>query len=107
MQPDHYVIARVAGTVGVLRVGPDATLRPVRHIAHHSPTGFEYGYAGSGPADLARCLLGDYLGDDAVHPAIYQAFKRDVIAQLDGDTIMHRVEASTIAAWLETNEGAR
>lgn len=37
----------------------DGTLRTnVQHlVAHHSPTGFEIGYAGSGPADLALNIL--------------------------------------------------
>lgn len=35
------------------------------HVPKHSPTGFSWGYAGSGPADLARSLLIAVLGDDA------------------------------------------
>lgn len=35
------------------------------HHVKHSPTGFSWGYAGSGPAELARCLLIDALGDRA------------------------------------------
>ena len=38
---------------------------PLRHYAHHSPTGFGWGYLGSGPADLARCILIATLGDRA------------------------------------------
>jgi hypothetical protein len=34
----------------------------LRHYVKHSPTGFSWGYGGSGPADLARCLLIDALG---------------------------------------------
>lgn len=37
---------------------PDGTLRAnVAHVRHHSPTGFECGYRGSGPADLALSVL--------------------------------------------------
>lgn len=36
---------------------------PLRHYVRHSPTGFCWGYGGSGPADLARCLLIDCLGE--------------------------------------------
>lgn len=35
------------------------------HHVRHSPTGFEWGYGGSGPADTARCILLDALGDRA------------------------------------------
>jgi hypothetical protein len=41
---------------------------PLRHVVKHSPTGFEWGYEGSGPADLARCLLIDVLGPAALCP---------------------------------------
>lgn len=42
--------------------------RPLPHIRRHSPAGFEWGYHGSGPAELARCLLIDALGDHARCP---------------------------------------
>lgn len=31
------------------------------HYSYHSPNGFEWGYGGSGPADLARCILIHFL----------------------------------------------
>jgi hypothetical protein len=34
--------------------------KPLRHIPLHSPTGFEFGYGGSGPADLSLAILADY-----------------------------------------------
>jgi Family of unknown function (DUF6166) len=37
----------------------------LHHHVRHSPDGFSWGYTGSGPADLARCLLIDALGDEA------------------------------------------
>ena len=39
-------------------------LYPLRHLAHHSPSGFDCGYAGSGPADLALALASDVLGEE-------------------------------------------
>lgn len=36
--------------------------KPLKHHILHSPTGFEWGYAGSGPADLAYSILWDFLG---------------------------------------------
>jgi hypothetical protein len=38
---------------------------PLRHVVKHSPDGFEWGYTGSGPAELARCILIDALGAEA------------------------------------------
>lgn len=42
------------------------TITPLRHYVRHSPTGMEWGYGGSGPADLARSILIDVLGDEAL-----------------------------------------
>jgi hypothetical protein len=41
---------------------------PLTHFLRHSPAGFEWGYGGSGPADLARALLIDALGPAALCP---------------------------------------
>lgn len=41
---------------------------PLTHHSKHSPSGFAWGYAGSGPSELARCLLIDHLGDKAPCP---------------------------------------
>lgn len=38
------------------------------HVVKHSPSGFSWGYRGSGPAELARCLLIDALGVDGRCP---------------------------------------
>jgi hypothetical protein len=64
-------------------VDQDGDLRPLPHLVRHSPTGMAWGYAGSGPADLARSLLAHFLGGHvAPHPRIYQRFKSVVIASL-------------------------
>lgn len=39
--------------------------KPLKHFMRHSPDGFEWGYGGSGPAELARCMLIDALGAKA------------------------------------------
>ena len=40
----------------------------VRHVPKSSPTGMNWGYAGSGPDDTARSLLIEVLGEDAIFP---------------------------------------
>lgn len=52
------------------------------HLVRHSPTGFEWGYAGSGPADLARSIAGDHMGVDDPSPLIYQTVKDELVAPL-------------------------
>lgn len=53
-------------------------------LANHSPTGFAWGYAGSGPAQLALALLADCCGE-AMAQKRYMAFKRALIAILPQD----------------------
>jgi len=48
-----------------------------------SPTGFNWGYAGSGPAQLALALLADALGDDSKALRCYQMFKQRFVCSLD------------------------
>jgi len=58
---------------------------PLKHLVKHSPDGFEFGYEGSGPSDLARSIVGDYLDDPNPDPRLYQAFLRAVLAHLETD----------------------
>lgn len=77
---------------------------PLTHIVRHSPDGFSWGFHGSGPAELAHCLLVDHLGGPPaeVEPAVYQAFKVEVIAGLpsDEDWEMH---TEFVDYWLRNN----
>ena len=57
-------------------------LNPRLDLWNHSPTGFEWGYGGSGPAQLALALLADHLGDDQEALNLYQRFKWTVVATL-------------------------
>jgi hypothetical protein len=57
-------------------------LNPRLDLWNHSPTGFEWGYCGSGPAQLALAVLADHLADDRQVLDIYQRFKWAVVAEL-------------------------
>lgn len=52
----------------VIVVHESGAMERLTHHVRHSPTGIEWGYGGSGPADLARSLLIDALGDKAHCP---------------------------------------
>jgi len=71
--------------------------KPLKHRVHHSPTGFEWGYGGSGPADLARSILWDYLGKEPA-PALYQSFKEQFVARW-GDK--WKMTGHAITLWME------
>jgi hypothetical protein len=57
-------------------------LNPRLDLYNHSPTGFEWGYCGSGPAQLALALLADHFGDDRQALDFYQRFKWAVVVEL-------------------------
>lgn len=57
-------------------------LRPRLDLFNHSPTGFEWGYGGSGPAQLALALLADALHNDREAVTLHQAYKFRVVASL-------------------------
>lgn len=59
-------------------------LDPRFDIRNHSPTGFAWGYHGSGPAQLSLALLADALGDDVRAENNYQEFKRAVVSGWQG-----------------------
>jgi hypothetical protein len=61
-------------------------LEPRLDLWNHSPTGFECGYEGSGPAQLALALLADTLRDDRRALRLHQEFKRAVVAALPRDS---------------------
>lgn len=46
--------------------------RPLKHLVLHSPDGFEWGYYGSGPADLALAMLADHFGEEPTKAELYQ-----------------------------------
>ena len=74
------------------------------HVVRHSPSGPEWGYGGSGPADCARSVL-LALVDEATADAHYQAFKAEVIAALpDHGAVIQR---SAVLAWLTATPAQR
>lgn len=53
---------------------------PSQRIWNHSPTGFSWGYRGSGPAQLALALLYDVTGDEELSGRLHQQFKEEFVA---------------------------
>ena len=61
---------------------PDGNELPWRlDLRDHSPTGLEWGFFGSGPAQLSLAILADCMGDEAALE-FYQRFKQKVIGHL-------------------------
>ena len=84
----RYVMTRVGRGVlvqvqeGDPHLASSEPTRPLRHLLRHSPGGFEWGYGGSGPADLARSIVGDLLEQADPSPADYQRVKEKLVATL-------------------------
>ena len=53
-------------------------------LRSHSPDGFSWGYGGSGPAQLALEILLRFISEEKAL-SMYQEFKWEVIAKLQGD----------------------
>jgi hypothetical protein len=65
--------------------GRKRLLSPRLDIRRHSPTGFEWGYGGSGPAQLALALVADCCGATSAVPHIYQKVKAVIVSRLPHD----------------------
>lgn len=68
--------------------GPDGGKLDPRHdLFNHSPTGFSWGYSGSGPSQLALAILANHLEDKERIFRLYIPFRDTVIAhfQQKGD----------------------
>lgn len=83
---DHveYVGMRVDGTPLVLKLTDHERLTPDRslELVRHSPGGFDWGYTGSGSAQLACALLLDYFDDESVAHQYYIQFRDTVVSKL-------------------------
>jgi hypothetical protein len=106
--------------------GETLPARRLRHANLHSPTGFECGYGGSGPADLAASILADFFnvaprtvaaawrGKPARKPhtasrtadagkvvGLHQDFKAEVISRIQlGRGEKKEITGEQIAVWL-------
>jgi hypothetical protein len=79
-QSKTYGGIRTGSTVSVTVNG--CALNPRLDLWNHSPSGFEWGYGGSGPAQLALAILADHLGDGELAVELHQEFKFQVVARL-------------------------
>ena len=68
-------------------------------LVNHSPTGFSWGYLGSGPSQLALALLMHFGATDKEALAFYQDFKNDVIGELPQTDF--EINNGVASGWLE------
>jgi len=114
MIPKTYIAQRKPDGRAVTVQPLNAEPYPLPHICYHSPTGFEWAYGGSGPADLALSILADHFSEPADGEALFnsqawqlhQRFKWDIIAP--AHHIGFILHTSDITQWLaeQTTEAA-
>lgn len=75
-----------------------AKLEPRLDLRDHSPTGFAWGYGGSGPAQLSLAILAEVIQDDDAALDLYQQFK-EVIARLPKST--WSISEEYVRGWIE------
>jgi len=80
--PVKVIVMNVQEGEGGVSTGYELTPHKSLRVRNHSPDGFNFGYGGSGPAQLALAILMDYLGTVIPHPALYQSFKFKFIAPI-------------------------
>ena len=74
-------------------------------LDNHSPTGFEWGYGGSGPAQLALAILAACTTDtEAVR--YHQAFKWACVARIGQSVTKWELPAAHVRSWLEQTRHA-
>lgn len=90
------------GTVTPVTVTKDgAILSPAasQKVWNHSPDGFQWGYGGSGPAQLALAICLDVTGDEHKAVVLHQHFKRDFVCGW-GET--WEITSEEVEDWIET-----
>lgn len=76
---DH-IVRVYTGTSNKIESERILQLAPSLKLVNHSPDGFNWGYSGSGPAQLALALLLDVLEDGDKAVRLHQLFKERVVA---------------------------
>ena len=76
-----HTLKGFASDGGVLLDGENLSPKRSQKVYNHSPDGFNWGYGGSGPAQLALAVCLELLSKDEAF-GCYQQFKREVIVGL-------------------------
>jgi len=96
-----YIVFGNHDTRMVLFDGVPLDPRPSQLVWNHSPDGFNWGYGGSGPAQLALAILLKVGLSDGRAARLHQEFKDDFIAGAkDGDAI----PISSVMEWIAQRE---
>lgn len=103
-----YVGSRHGGCAVFVRTDKgSAPLRLRLDLRKHSPAGFEWGYGGSGPAQLALALLADCLCDDHRAVALHQDFKFKIVSNLNPQWQLTEDEVKSACTAIEAERAVK
>lgn len=110
---DHYLLERPSleswanVTIKFYGFRMDGTPIEPRLIAfhpRHSPDGWSWGYAGSGPTQAALDILWDWM-DEEPAPGAYQDFKNEYLADAyDGTKAELRIDAAAVGEFCRSRD---
>lgn len=113
LQPDEGTTSSVqVDVLHQIQAGTQSLVsHELAHFVHHSPDGFNWGYQGSGPSELALAILLDHLKEAPTREQmsmgqplawrLHQFFKRDFVAGW-GDT--WQISSEDVDEWLATDQ---
>lgn len=96
----HNVVYKgVRGPAGCLVTCDGVELQPRNELRKHATAGtFDWGFSGSGVAQLALAILCDFLQDDAKALQFYEEFKTDMLAPIGQPT--WTLKSETLTEWV-------
>jgi len=89
--------------VTIKRDGETKTLDLRLDLGNHSPTGFAWGYGGSGPHQLSIAILSDFFGDECAKQYSHM-FKWDVISRLEQTPKQFDIHGYNIIDWASVHQ---
>lgn len=95
---------RAGGDTFIMKDDKKLPLAPSLELCNHSPTGFNWGYGGSGPAQLALALLLDVTKDAELSSRLHQDFKWAYVSRW-GE--MWEISSNEIKEWIRLDGDQR
>lgn len=75
-----FLVEVIDSVMNAIKIQRTLSPAPSQKLYNHSPNGFNWGYGGSGPAQLSLALLLDVTKDEERSLRHYQKFKFQVVA---------------------------
>jgi hypothetical protein len=96
--PDTVTIRGAWLTKQIFLNGKELSIGRSLKFMNHSPTGFSYGYGGSGPAQLALAICLELL-DEEIALRVYQDFKWKFLAKLEPSNFSLELSVPHLKIW--------